>query len=67
MFWLPTKMQRTEIQAVTDAGDIVGSNLGSGFSNIGRGILTYVFEDDHFDGSSTTWPGLTRLRFMQII
>ena len=56
VYWY-NESDRSELwNAVSDAGDIIGSNLSFGFSTIGRGILTYVFENDNLDGLSITWP-----------
>ncbi|MCH8569415.1 MAG: BspA family leucine-rich repeat surface protein [Balneolales bacterium] len=38
------------------ASNIVGSSSDDGYTNAGRGIMVYVFEDDFYDGTSTGWP-----------
>ena len=39
-----------------NATNIIGSSSNDGFNNVGRGFITYVYEDDFNDGTSTEWP-----------
>jgi len=39
-----------------NATNIIGSSSNEAFVNAGHGFVTYVYEDDFNDGTSTEWP-----------
>jgi len=54
VFWYDESTR--QFNQPNNATNIIGSNSNGGFNNTGRGFVTYVYEDDFNDGTSTSWP-----------
>jgi hypothetical protein len=54
VFWYDEATR--EFNAPVNSSNIIGSNVDAGFNNAGRGMLSYIYDDDFNDGTSVDWP-----------